>query len=562
MTHPRGRQPISVDQPPSGGTDFPLVAPSADVQFLLGDFYLAYDDDRCEFTLPFRILRLYGFGSLAPASGPWTPTHDYDVVVVDAEDNVVFDSSAADHFNESDWPLSSPRLKVLEWIGDTAVCRLTFHTQWSDGDVAAGLDQDYSLYLEPESAELDGRTLLRVPPRVRSIRVGPTTIAGSKLVLDSGFNAAWREVDLNEELSAFRLSLDDLGIDADSPIRTLRPGTRSSRRIMLSAVPGDGLGTVPGCEDVEPVLKKLGKATPDESGNLLLDGEGCLKVQRPVGLVSHTPRQFRYLSNVLSAEQSAAAIEIGNDCGPCCPCDYFVRTYKGIASQWERWKSLAQDTGEIRDQHRENIARWVAEKSCRESNPLRVVLLSEYNCKAAVGGLYCNTNKCCAAPLVLRFTFQYYRGGSPLSLDGFTCNQAEIDGSPQRRAGRAHLQGESYALAGQWPVYEAILDYADPQDSSRVSFRACLPDCVEGDSVQVWVSAHFPDMNPSPTGACSPGTVSPPGEVAAIWAASALGAPAYPTRAIKASDMIPVNPAQALDSQCYCPSSTDGNSET
>jgi hypothetical protein len=26
--------------------------------------------------------------------------------------------------------------------------------------------------------------------------------------------------------------------------------------------------------------------------------------------------------------------------------------------------------------------------------------------------------------------------------------------------------------------------------------------------------------------------------------------------------MIPVNPAQALDSQCYCPSSTDGNSET
>lgn len=564
MAHPRGRQPIGVNQPPSGGTNYPFTRPSDDVKWLLGDFYLSFSDDRCAFQYPFSVVWLYGFGTnpVTPPSGFNTPTHTYDVVIHDDTGAVVFDSTLADRFESTNWPATNPRLKIVEWIDGETVCRLTFHTEWTQQDIDSGLAKTYDDYITPENGELDARTLNKLPTRVRSLRVGLTSLTGTPVIFDSGYNIDWRLVNLDEEIGEFQLDLDDLGIEIADDQRNVQAGKRVSQRITIEAIPGAGLGVVPGCQEAEPTLRKLGGATADEAGNVFLDMEGCLRQQRPVGLTNVNPREFRYLSNELTPTQSQSAIEIGNDCGPCCQCSYFVRTYKGLKRQWFLWQDLADRAEDVRDTLEENIDRWLKEKDCREKNPLKLILIAEPECKAALGALYCNVNKCCAKPLIMRFTFQYFEGDQEVTPPAFVCDAAEIDGSPQKRQDIPKDHGEEYALAGTWPVYEALFEYADPQDTSRVSFRVCMPYCAPGNSLKMWVSVHYPDMDPAPDGSeCDPGIVDVPDEVAVIWSGSALGAPIYPTRAIKATKTIPLNNTSAYCNTCECPTSDVSNSQ-
>src|SRR5688572_8566747 len=49
--HPRGRKGIGVDQP-QGGTNYPLVAPSDDIRYLLADLHVTHEADA---VLPLRI---------------------------------------------------------------------------------------------------------------------------------------------------------------------------------------------------------------------------------------------------------------------------------------------------------------------------------------------------------------------------------------------------------------------------------------------------------------------------------------------------------------------------
>ena len=94
------RQPIGVNQPPSGGTNYPFVRPSEDIQYLLGDVYLSYPDDSYTYEYPLRIEWLYGFGTapVTPPAGYPTPTHTHDVIIKDANDVTVFDSTLADSY--------------------------------------------------------------------------------------------------------------------------------------------------------------------------------------------------------------------------------------------------------------------------------------------------------------------------------------------------------------------------------------------------------------------------------------------------------------------------------
>jgi hypothetical protein len=568
MAHPRGRQPIGVNQPPSGGTNYPFVRPSDDIEWLLGDFYLSFPDDRCAFAYPFHIAWLYGFGTdPAPPENivGWpTPVNAYDLVIQDDNGNTVFDSTTAEQFATTDWPATNPRLKIIEWVAGETVCRCTLHTQWTQHDIDAGLSKTYEDYIVPANGELDSRTLNKLPLRVRSIRTGLTKFTGTPVVFEAGFNIDWREVNLEEEIGEFQLDLDDLGIEIDPEDRDVISGDRVTERVTIEAIPGAGLGVVPGCQETEPILRKFAGATADAGGNILLDMEGCLWGQRPVGLTEVKPREFRYLNENLTPANAAAGIEIGNDCGPCCECSYFVRTYAGLKRQWNLWQDLAIRAEDVRDTLNENIDRWLKEKDCREQNPLKLILLAEPECKAAVGALYCNTNKCCAKPLIMRFTFQYFVGENEVTPPAFVCDAAEIDGSPQKQQDIPKDHGEEYALAGQWPVYEALFEYANPQDTSRVSFRVCIPECAPGTSLKVWVSVHYPDMEPVPeTGEeCDPGVVDVPDNIAAIWAASVNGPPAYPTRALKATKTIPLNNQSAFCETCECPTTDESVSDS
>ena len=70
MSNPRGRQSIGVNQPPSGGSNYPFTQPSDDIKELLGDFFVSFDDIDEEIVYPLRVVWLYGFGDVSVSAPP------------------------------------------------------------------------------------------------------------------------------------------------------------------------------------------------------------------------------------------------------------------------------------------------------------------------------------------------------------------------------------------------------------------------------------------------------------------------------------------------------------
>tara|TARA_B100000745_G_scaffold73317_2_gene43961 strand:- start:399 stop:2684 length:2286 start_codon:yes stop_codon:yes gene_type:complete len=162
-TPPRARHSIGVNQPPNGGNDYPFVRPSPDVYFLLGDFYLSYADDTCSYAYPFRIEWMYGFGTrqysesgseVDPLPGYPTPTHEYDILVKDANNVTVFDSTVvgtgddADNVSPFKWSEWYSRYVVIEWTDKSKdiVCRCTKFIGW---DSYSTDYQEYDEYIVP-----------------------------------------------------------------------------------------------------------------------------------------------------------------------------------------------------------------------------------------------------------------------------------------------------------------------------------------------------------------------------------------------------------------------------
>lgn len=542
---PHGREPIGVNQAPSGGSEYPLIQPSEDVRQLFGDFYLSYPDALCHFQTPFRIAWLHGFGG-APADVPdWTPepVHERELIVKDANDLVVFDSTLADSYRIQLW---GSRLLIIEWMNseDYLVCRCTVHVAWTAEDVADGINRGYAADIEPESAILDPRTYNRLPLRVSSLRVGLTKLSG-QIVLESGYNVGLSvdtpvtdvEFTDNEEFT-----LDENGDLVTTTVLRDIPGTRFTRQVLIQANPGDGRGQVPGCEEVEPTIKVFGGARPDSSGNINLDVENCLRIQRPVQLTSESPREFRYGDIALTDTEAKAAIVVHNDCGPCCECDFYVRTYAGLKRQWTLWSGLAQQGEEVRDIIKLNKERWLLQKACREANPLRVILLPEPSCKVVGGAIYCNASKCCLVPVTFRFTFEHYRDGVPVTDPGFHPLACEVlvEGSAQKSG------EERYAWSGTWPVFDVVLDYIDPQDTGRVSFRICTPACTPSDNFRMTVAVLAED----PAGDCILPVQTVPDEILSLWSESLEDLP--PVRGLTVSKLIPLQNTNAFCAACEC----------
>jgi len=540
---PYGRMPTAVNQPPSGGSLYPFVAPSTDILYLLSDFYLSYDDPTCQFELPFSIDWLYGFGDnvVAAPSGTPTPVNAHELRVVDANGETVFDSTTADNYATKAW---DSRLLIIEWIADDAVCRCVMHTAWEQEDIDAGLSMTYDLHIQPTNGELNARTLNRAPDRVRSIKVGSVTLDPGKVEIVSGYNMDIAELTAAEQytdIAEMAVDLEEFVGLTSKPVKT---GTRAVSRIGFDAEAGNGLGRYPGCEEITPTLKEINGVRPNDAGDFTFDIGGCLRSQRPIEIVKQIPRKARVRADSLTDEQAASALEMHNDCLPCCDCDYYVRTYAGLKRQWNLHSDIADQMKDARTLFQEIVARWNAEKSCRETNPIRTILMSESGCKAGGGASFCNNNECCAIPVVLRLTFLVNEGTVPVS-EGGDCLQSLINGTQFE-------EEEAYTLAGTWPVLEAYYDYIDPQDSASLSFRVKVPGCTEATTVQFYASIHYPDSMENPDDeSCTPATEAEvPAAVTAIWAASDLGLPAYTTRAIKASRIVPLNPTSAYCRAC------------
>jgi len=560
MTDPR--QPIGVNQPPSGGTNYPFVRPSSDIQYLLGDVYLSYPDDTCIYEYPLRVEWLYGFGtsSVTPPSGYPTPTHAHDVIIKDANNVIVFDSTSASNYDTHAW---GDRLLIIEWEepDDHTVCRCTKFTKADDG---SSLDPHFGDYIVPALIDpdntpggiLDPRTYNKLPQRLTSISTGITKLDGH-IKLEGNYNI---DIEVNPaEIGLEDLSLADLGLTTAAS--SLIPGKRASTRIRISAEAGSGTGAFPSCVGTEPVVRRITGGSANEWGNLTFDpGNACLRSQRPVGLTSTYPREFAYASAMPVPPD--AAIEVLNDCAPCCDCDYFARTYQGLKRQWFGYQNIATDGLVARDQHQANIARWHAAKECRENDPLRLVVAIQPDCKTQFGISFGNTSKCCLVGVHVRFTIFYERGGVILK-PGDSCfgfyNCVDPPDAPEPR-GNSELEFTPqkdgpirYTLMGEYPTFECVADYLSPGDVGRCAFKVCNPNCKVTDKISYRVDVFWEDvLTPEGQPPCDYPTVTVPSDIIDIWNEGTLGVPLEPVHFTKTSVERPLNPLNAFCASCVC----------
>lgn len=542
--NPRGRQPIGVEQPPGSGTNYPFVRPSSDIQYLLGDLFVSFDDLDDVIEFPLKVVWLYGFGSnaVAPPAGWPAPTHSQDIIVADANDVVVFDSTTATTFTTDPW---DSRLLILEWTTTDKILRCVQHTAWTQSDIDAGLDKTYDDYIEPTNGILQVDTWFKMPKRVTSLAVGLTTVEATRVVtFNEGYNMQLAST--AEEAAVFLPTL--------AGSKPLSPGVRKSRPLSIHAIAGEGLGVFPGCADQELTLKTVNRIAGNPHQNFTYDSEGCIRSQRPVGLVSSNPREFDYASFLLSAPQAKAAIETLNDCQNCCDCTYFAQTYQGIKRQWYLYKAVADSAELTRDLFQQNIDRWEVQKAIRETDTVRIRVNMDGNCKVNWGFAHCNASRCCIYDVQADVTFLYYLNGvlTQPTICGYDCEKSEIDGSGQCNNGPEPIVMDVDETGQHAYVY---WDYADPQTVTTVRGRFCFPDCknVDTDALKIRMHVAISWENSGPDPANGNDCVYPllvdtdyPQDVRDTWTALGVPVPAFG----RAQSITPLQTVSSVNPYC------------
>ena len=474
-----GRQQIAVDQN-QGGTRFPFIDPSDNLDLLIGDLYLRYTDRYCQLTAPFRISWLYGFGT-RPAADPTGGVHQYDMQIVDANDNVVFDSRDAYSFTINTW---TPSKLILEWVtADDEILRIVIYRTWTISDTPRNWDR----YFEPAESTLDPRTVERAVPSVTSLRIATSlTDTSSDILLPAG-KVLWR--------AGYNMLLTPETVeDVD--------GSRRYEPVLLEAVPGAGLGQYPGCE-ATPVLRRINGVTADEAGNLRVDALECYRLERPIaesdpeatGSVGFT--EYTYLGPVRNIRLQPAALKLSNDCGPCCECDDFVNVYEAIRKISNRYAELGRRAELVRDQYRENITRWEAQRECRQANLIQVAMMPLGPCRLAVAASLCNgtSEPLLDAEVSLDLTASSIAG---CVVCGTTYRRGNVD--PYRNVPPSRLM--PYKLGGGWPIFTANFDCINEGENGYVTFVLQFAGCTAADVVSMTLTA-------SAAGGANPGGAQP-----------------------------------------------------
>ena len=501
-------QTLAVNQAPSNGTNYPFTAPSVDVRYLLGDLWLSFADTACATASPLRIACLWQFGHAG--------THRRDMLIVDANNTTVFDTRTAIRYTVNNW---GDHLVTLSWLGASCTLRCTARTRgtpWEPSLIWADT-------LSPVNGQLDPRTWQRTPRRLQSLRLGLSSLNGD-IVLSEGYN--------------MRLQVEMVpAVD----------GGRRLTRIHMRALPGDGLGRLPGCNNADPVIRRINTVAPTDGGDFTLDAAGCYWLRRPgetetvaghrylalggsafIALLTATLHDMpsAFVAGTDSAEKlitinsilsdpniASSGLQLLNDCGPCCTCDDFLKTYEGIRKLFYKYQSMGQEAEQIRDQLQANIDRWEAQRQCRMAQNLQLTLNAEENGTLFIGASHCNNTTCCAAGLTLRATIQYYRNGVPYAV----ATPAE----QTNESYRSDTDGETRTRPIiNWPTIDIPFDQASPQTTSTFRTRLQFDPQHEGDAVEVTLSSH------------SAGIVDPlSGKVCDLPAASSVTLPTAVTTA-------------------------------
>lgn len=433
-----GRQSIGVNQPQSG-LDYPLVAPSDDIRYLLADAYLTYDDPALynpSLTAaqhPLRIKWLYGVGcetSSAPGWAP-TPTHAADILIVDANDNTVFNSTALVPLNgDATYQSFAKRAwgdyDIYEWIGNDAVCRIVVYKTWpAEFQIAP---KNWPTHIVPTAAVLDERAVYRMPKRVRTMRFIDQgallkSARRSHVVFASGNNMALTTV----------------------PVTSARAITN----VNFDATPGGGAGQYSDCtEDPTTAIYRINGATPNAYGDFLISAADCLWLRQPTAIANGR------------ATPTAHTLSFGSDCGPCCDCADYVDVAKYMNSTQAKYAQLGSRTSTIKLLHEGNIDRWLEQRNCRLQKPLRVLLTPQYCPVIDVVLMYCNQCLPCANEPELSATFSVFPDTATAEVVcGYTTMYAP--GVP----------GRSVNVSGTWPTFTVKFPPLTLGNSAYVKFR-------------------------------------------------------------------------------------------
>lgn len=441
---PRGRQGIGVIQPQSG-LDYPFIDPSDDVRFLFADFFLSYDDPAdyginvAPYALPFRISWISGIGCDTFAEeDSLAAEHSADLIVVDANNNIVLDTREAQEFTERAWGLD---YKIYEWqarqtentpVG--AVCRAVVYTSWPESfEVPA---QNYPQYLTPASAVLDGRATYRLPKRVLSLSVS----AGNQTA------ATLTELRSIALLEGYNMQIRAGALTSANQLR--------NAEIAFAAIPGAGEGQYSDCDSTpSPVIRSIGGGTANKYGDFLLASSDCGYVRVPTthgesGVNPVTVNNFPVIS-------------IGDDCPPCCDCPDYVNLALYMNRLHARYKLVGDRAHETKLLYEANKNRWETQYDCRMSTPLRVILVPQYCPRMDVVLFFCNHCDTCLQNGTLTVAFSTYPSDVAAEL---------VCGYTQIKAPRIP-PGSAITLNGDYPNYSVNLPPIDKGESGYVKFR-------------------------------------------------------------------------------------------
>lgn len=513
-----GRQGIGVAQPQSG-TDFPLVEPSTDVRYLLADLHITFDQpsdysDAVAFQPPFRIQWLSGFGTVPPSfpiptldgSNSWNsvcnsetssasgqsvsvvdclplPKHDHDIIVVDANDRVVFDST--DPFVTYETRAWGTRLQVVVWRHPTdQIVSLVYHTAWNPDNEPP--QQEYSSYFFPTTAVIDERAVVRLPKRLRSLTVVLDNLRKTGVELAAGYNMQL--------------------VTGNS---TNTDGKRHSTRITFNAAAGAGLGVFPDCTPDTLQITTVNGVGPTKTGDFFLSATDCYWIRQPTRVLDNGqyPEINLLPGSIPTAElpsllagttKSApgwpqnddpryAHLQFGNDCGPCCDCPDYVDAATYLNNVRNQYQRTGKHFEGVRDLYHINRERWQTTLSCINRRPLRLRLLPQLCPFLDVSAQFCNQTGKCLSNIGLTVAFTTTPDTAVATeMLGFTF----ITGA-RTRPGSITPITDRYTMGGEYPTFTAFFDVVQPGQSVHARFRLKFSDCGVGDSVPYAVTGEL-----------------------------------------------------------------------
>lgn len=433
---------------PQSGLDYPFVAPSEDIRYLIADFQLSVDDPGYyhaaeNFKPPFFLKYLYGVGTYENTPGVFlTPRHEADIVICDSNNVTVFDSTATHAiFNKKQW---GDNYLLYTWKTDAGVCTTLVYC--TGGELGYG-DRIYDKYLKPQNGTLDARAVYVLPRRLLSVRVcddnGCSPRFRGKLNIQNGYNT-------------------ELATSA-----TTVTGYISDTRIVLSANAGSGLGKYSncGCDPDDPTppaavpIKKI-NGVAVTTGDFLLSAAECLYTRRDTVSVDN---------KVYPAEDSNASI--GADCKPCCKCPEYVDLALQMNQYRAQYANIGARVNNVKQIHEQNIQKWIDERSCGLQTPLRLLLVPQRCPYMDVVLMVCNPCNDCLYSKELKLELEPAIPATAEVVSGYTAMfAATINGRPWPVA--QETQGSKTVLRVQFPVIKA-------SDSAYIRFRVKFSEKAE-----------------------------------------------------------------------------------